>query len=442
MSRRYRLGNDLEIHWTVNIHKDDGTVLDLTSLDLGVQLCVGSKVFEIDEPTITANLITFLYPGSSQIYDGPYIIKLYDKTDSSITYDVRNAFILYDNSWTASHSDNVVELETDIDSRQIIVVAGEKGEKGDKGDKGDPGASGTPGQDGRNGNDGVDGRDGQDGRDGADGHDGADGRDGIDGKSIRTTVFGEGIMYYDGSSVSPDGIYYLDIVSDKAVVDLSDTLDNDVHFYVCKVTHQSTQGEDLTDTTLWTPMSNLGPIVSPLILTEKLKAKFIDVDDLHVKHLDGADGSFSGEVSASSGSIEGTLEIGENGKFITSGNLGIGNFNSRVEIDNNHIYQKTYTQNGFHETELHNGVGTWVTVTGAGSHTPVRSTTKVSSAGITNSIYRSATDTTETTYAVFCDGEYKFAIASALPQDILSNTIYIITSGNDKGLYVGSVKIC
>ncbi len=118
MSRKFRIGNNLEIQWTVNLHNSDGTLVDLTSLNLGVQLLVGQKVYEVQNPTITANLITFLYPGASQQYDGPYIIKLYDKDNSVITYDVRNAFILTDTQWGAGSSytpeDYVVEIETDI----------------------------------------------------------------------------------------------------------------------------------------------------------------------------------------------------------------------------------------------------------------------------------------------------------------------------------------
>lgn len=282
MSRKFRIGNNLEIQWTVNLHNSDGTLVDLTSLNLGVQLLVGQKVYEVQNPTITANLITFLYPGASQQYDGPYIIKLYDKDNSVITYDVRNAFILTDTQWGAGSSytpeDYVVEIETDINFVQVIHISGQKGDKGEKGDKGDKGDTGNDGQDGQNGYDGVDGIDGKDGKDGIDGQNGSDGEP---GRSIRTTVFEEGIMYYDGNTLSPDGIYYLDVVADRAMAILEDS--GSINYYICKATHESTAEEDLTDTNLWTPVANSGPIITPIVLAEKIKSGFIDVDDLTAK---------------------------------------------------------------------------------------------------------------------------------------------------------------
>ena len=279
MSRKYRIGNNLEIQWTVNLHNSDGTLVDLTSLNLGVQLIVGQKIFEVHEPTIAANLITFLFPGSEQKYDGPYVVKLYDKDNTTVTYDVRNAFILVDHSWGADSvytpDDVTVEIETDINAVQIIAIAGPKGDKGDKGDTGSKGDTGENGADGANGYDGEDGKNGQDGRNGV------DGKDGEPGRSIRKSVFEVGKMYYNGEVLSDDGVYYLDIVTDTAVA----MADEEVNYYVCKDTHLSTANEDLEDKTLWTPMSNMDPIVTPLVLAQQIDAEFIDVDSLVAKKL-------------------------------------------------------------------------------------------------------------------------------------------------------------
>lgn len=291
MSKRIRINNDILVEWTVNLHRSDGTLVDLTSLNLGVQLCVGSKVFEVSDPTIAANLVTFLFPGSQQQYDGPYVAKLYDKDNTTVTYDVRNAFILVDHSWGADSvytpDDVTVEIETDINAVQIIAIAGPKGDKGDKGDTGSKGDAGENGADGANGYDGVDGKDGADGKDGQDGRNGVDGKDGEPGRSIRKSVFEVGKMYYNGEVLSDDGVYYLDIVTDTAVA----MADEEVNYYVCKETHLSTANEDLNDTTLWTPMSEMDPIVTPLVLAKQIDAEFIDVDSLVAKKVTVTDGN-------------------------------------------------------------------------------------------------------------------------------------------------------
>lgn len=118
-----------------------------------------------------------------------------------------------------------------------------------------------------------------------------DGTPGAAGKSIRTTVWSAGKQYYAGDT-QVDGVYPLDIVSDKAMsVGVSG-----VNFYMCKVSHTSSANIPLTNTNYWTKLNSLKPVVTYLILSELIKAEYIDVDTLSVKHLNSADGVFSGIV--------------------------------------------------------------------------------------------------------------------------------------------------
>lgn len=147
MQYRFRKGNDIEVRWRVNIHEGDScNVLDLTSLDLGIQLTNGRKVYEIEDAVIEGNLITFVFPGSRQEYDGVYVAKLYDKGNGSITYDVMNAFTLTEHSWMEGDCgcgdgdceccddkeccdgccSGAVEITSDIQAARIVSVTGGK----------------------------------------------------------------------------------------------------------------------------------------------------------------------------------------------------------------------------------------------------------------------------------------------------------------------------
>lgn len=105
--------------------------------------------------------------------------------------------------------------------------------------------------------------------------DGATGPTGPAGKSIRNTVWATGKQYCDGTTLV-DGVYPLDIVSDKALAIGT----SGVNFYMCVRTHTSSASIPLTNTSYWTKLNSLRPIVTYLILAEAIKASFIDVDDL------------------------------------------------------------------------------------------------------------------------------------------------------------------
>ena len=102
-----------------------------------------------------------------------------------------------------------------------------------------------------------------------------DGAEGAAGKSIRNSVWESGKQYYAGDT-PVDGVYPLDIVSDKAMAIGT----SGVNFYMCVKTHVSPNTSNLTNTTYWKKLNTLQPVVTYLILAELIKASFIDVDDL------------------------------------------------------------------------------------------------------------------------------------------------------------------
>lgn len=102
-----------------------------------------------------------------------------------------------------------------------------------------------------------------------------DGEAGAAGRSIRTTVWQAGKQYYAGDT-PVDGVYPLDIVSDKAMAIGT----SGVNFYMCVRSHTSPNTSNLTNTTYWQKLNSLKPVVTYLILAEAIKANFIDVADL------------------------------------------------------------------------------------------------------------------------------------------------------------------
>lgn len=91
--------------------------------------------------------------------------------------------------------------------------------------------------------------------------------------------------------------------------------------YLCLVSHTSISGVNDPITSVsqqkgfWEIAQEWVFIATKLLLAEKINANQIDVDSLYVKHLDGADGTFSGELKAATGSFEGSLNIA-NGKIV------------------------------------------------------------------------------------------------------------------------------
>lgn len=137
---------------------------------------------------------------------------------------------------------------------------------------------------------------------------GEQGNVGNPGITIRTTVWEAGKEYFDGKTLDGDTLY-LDIVTDKAIgTDDQNDPEHKVNYYMCTNYHISSDAVTYEDTDFWSPViDTTKPIKTPLVLADKIQADFIDVDDLHVKHLDGADGTFSGTLSAASGSFSGNI---------------------------------------------------------------------------------------------------------------------------------------
>lgn len=95
--------------------------------------------------------------------------------------------------------------------------------------------------------------------------------------------------------------------------------------YLCLVSHTSISGVNDPITSVsqqkgfWEIAQEWVFIATKLLLAEKINADQIDVESLYVKHLDGADGTFSGELKAATGSFKGSVNIAK-GKIVFNEN--------------------------------------------------------------------------------------------------------------------------
>ena len=224
--------------------------------------------------------------GTQTVSDYFYRIKLNnaDYNDNSdpwrrwtCTAYVNSASFINDGTYPIDSLYFAIGLDNNITDEAIvpIVYPGEDGQPGPQGEPGQPGPQGEPGQ---------------------------PGAAGATGKTVRVSVWESGKQYYNGTTAI-DGVYYLDVVTTTAI---STNGGNGVTYYVCKTNHTSTTFAADLNANKWELLDNTTPVITPFILADKIQAGDIDVEslaansafvnNLTVKHLDGADGTFTGGI--------------------------------------------------------------------------------------------------------------------------------------------------
>lgn len=141
----------------------------------------------------------------------------------------------------------------------------------------------------------------KDGAKGDKGDKGDTGNTGLDGIVIRRYYWEEGIEAHNDVELVSSGLRYLDYAFNIPIALVGTT---PFKVYKCKQTHVTASSKPLTNTTYWEEVNVFKDLFAPIILTNALSADFIDVlslaakqafiEALRVKHLDAADGLFSG----------------------------------------------------------------------------------------------------------------------------------------------------
>lgn len=106
--------------------------------------------------------------------------------------------------------------------------------------------------------------------------DGVNGNPGETGATVRVSAWQSGKSYTNGSSFE-NGTKYLDICTNKSMALITDA---DFKAYQCIKSHTSSSSIPLGTDGYWNSLNSFKPIVTAVILTEAIKANFIDVEDL------------------------------------------------------------------------------------------------------------------------------------------------------------------
>lgn len=136
---------------------------------------------------------------------------------------------------------------------------------------------------------------------------------GDSGLSYRYSKWEEGFEYRNDNNPfyrDSNGKGLIDVVfaDDIAIWDPATDPNNPPAAWICRQTHTSASARPLPaqgqSNAYWTAMNSTAPILTALVLARKIKADEIDVDTLHVKHLDSADGIFKGSFNVSATYVE------------------------------------------------------------------------------------------------------------------------------------------
>lgn len=110
MSRKIRLGNDIEISWS--LVDEDQHPYDLTGRDISIEIIVGEKKrVKIKDISTEGNTVHFTYYGKLQKYTGRCDLKFIENDGEveMVTFDTKDAFTLVAHSWLAIDDGEIPE---------------------------------------------------------------------------------------------------------------------------------------------------------------------------------------------------------------------------------------------------------------------------------------------------------------------------------------------
>lgn len=92
--KRYRIGNDIDLEWT--ILKEDGTAYDLTGKNISLCMTCGGSHYEVNDFSVAANVISWTFYGKDQARCGAYDVILRENSGAvdMITVDRASALML------------------------------------------------------------------------------------------------------------------------------------------------------------------------------------------------------------------------------------------------------------------------------------------------------------------------------------------------------------
>lgn len=110
------------------------------------------------------------------------------------------------------------------------------------------------------------------------------GKDGVNGCILRTSQWALGAEYHNDTDSKEQGVKYLDVVV------INDDNGNQYRFQ-CKQTHTSDESNkpptNLVGNDYWSPLSNMAPLYTPLLLADNAEIAFVNGTRILIKDTDG-----------------------------------------------------------------------------------------------------------------------------------------------------------
>ena len=133
MSQKIRIGNDIDIHWS--LLDADEQPYNLEGRNFSIEVTVGTKRVRLTVLDVSGNTAHFVYYGKMQKYLGSYNLK-YIENDGEVdmvTFDTQDAFTLVEHSWLAidaGETPETIQLEFVTVSSNLLERVGPPGPPG------------------------------------------------------------------------------------------------------------------------------------------------------------------------------------------------------------------------------------------------------------------------------------------------------------------------
>lgn len=126
MSQKIRIGNDINITWSVL--KKDKTPYPINSEVLDVYMVVNHCKVDVDSITVSGNTITFTFYGRDQLRTGSYALMLVENkgNENMITHDVKDAFALVPHSWQEEYDSEPENVFVESVLNNDIIIPDEE----------------------------------------------------------------------------------------------------------------------------------------------------------------------------------------------------------------------------------------------------------------------------------------------------------------------------
>lgn len=135
MSRKIRIGNDIDVNWSLIDQEGAPYLLDGRDVSIELEVMTSKRIIKIKEVETSGNTVHFIFYGKDQKYTGHYHVKFIEnnKEVEMVTFDVQDVFQLVEHSWLAAdegQEPDRVEIESITIESQINSSIGPRGNVG------------------------------------------------------------------------------------------------------------------------------------------------------------------------------------------------------------------------------------------------------------------------------------------------------------------------